>query len=83
MNREYILEKIINIVDEILDLKLEPHEELKDCGIDSLSIVTIIVSIEEEFDIVFNDTDLDPNKLITLNDVVTLVESYICDCGNI
>ena len=83
MNKDYILGKINTLLEEILDINLLPEEDLKSNGIDSLSIVTLIVSIEEEFNILFNDDDLDPSKLVSINSLVSLVEKYLWDCGNI
>lgn len=40
------------------------HRLKEDCGLDSLSLVAVIVDMEERLDITFDDGDLDPAKLI-------------------
>lgn len=52
--------------------------ELKtDIGLDSLSLVTVIVGLEEKFGIEFNESDLDPSKIIRVQDLVELVGKYV------
>ena len=41
-------------------------------AMDSLSLVAVIVDMEERLDITFDDGDLDPAKLITVSDLVEL-----------
>lgn len=54
------------------------NQELKtDIGLDSLSLVSVIVSLEEKFGIEFNESDLDPGKMIRVQDLVELVEKSI------
>ena len=48
-----------------------------DCGLDSLSIVSLIVQAEDKFSIQFDDGDLDPSALVSVGDMVKLVEKYI------
>lgn len=43
------------------------HRLKEDCGLDSLSLVAVIVDMEERLDITFDDGDLDPAKLITVS----------------
>ena len=48
------------------------HRLKEDCGLDSLSLVAVIVDMGERLDITFDDGDLDPAKLITVSDLVEL-----------
>lgn len=48
----------------------------EDLGLDSLSLVSVIVGIEEKLDVQFDDGDLDPAKLLTVADLAGLVERY-------
>jgi len=79
MEREYIIDKVNKSIDEITGdrRKRELAESLKeDCGLDSLSVVNLIISLETGFDIFFDDGDLDPSVITTLRDVVDLAERY-------
>jgi len=54
-----------------------PDEDLKnDLGIDSLRMVELIVELETEFDILIDETDLDPEKIKTVRDIYNLVNKY-------
>lgn len=54
------------------------EQELKtDIGLDSLSLVAVIVGLEEKFKIEFNESDLDPSRIIQVQDLVELVEKYV------
>lgn len=72
------IEKIIKeIAVETIGAQLFTEENLKESGVDSLSLVTLIVSIEERFEIAFSDDDLQPENIQTLNDLISLTEKYI------
>ncbi len=70
-------EKLIKIASNILGYEIGINDNLKESGMDSLSIVTLIVDIEEEFNITFNDSDLEPSNLTTLNDIKKVMEKYL------
>lgn len=70
-------EKLIKIASNILGYDIDINDNLKESGMDSLSIVTLIVDIEEEFNITFNDSDLEPSNLTTLNDIKKVMEKYL------
>ena len=54
------------------------EQELKtDIGLDSLSLVAVIVGLEEKFGIEFDESDLDPSKIIRVQDLVELVGKYV------
>ena len=48
-----------------------------DCGLDSLSLVSVIVRLEEALGKEFDDSDLDPAELITVGDLIALTEKYL------
>ena len=80
MERADIIEKINKTIDEITgdwrERKLT--ESLKDnCGLDSLSLVNLIVSLEEGLNISFDESALDPEVIKTIEDVVKLTEKYV------
>ena len=48
-------------------------------GIDSLKMVELIVALEDELEITFDDSNLDPSQLSTVKSVIELVEKYISE----
>ncbi len=44
--------------------------------LDSLSLVTIVVFIEKEWEINIKDTDITPNNFETINSIVELLKRY-------
>lgn len=48
-----------------------------DLGLDSLHMVTLLILIEETFEIELAEADMDPFALITIEDVISLVEKYL------
>ena len=77
MNREAIKQKIIKIAEVTIGVYLQEDESLPESGVDSLSLVTLVVSIEETFGIAFLDDDLQPKNLRTLASLVSLTEKYL------
>ena len=52
-------------------------DNVHDLGIDSLKIVELIINLEDEFQIQFDDSELDPSQLITVKDIIDLTKRYI------
>ena len=77
MNKEEIKERIIKIAEETIGVYLEEDEPLMESGVDSLSLVTLVVSIEETFGVVFLDDDLQPENLQMLSNLILLTEKYL------
>lgn len=50
---------------------------IEDLSLDSLQMVTLLMMLEEEFKIVLAESDMNPFDLITVQNVVDLVERYI------
>ena len=73
-----IRKKIVKIVKEISGAKKVALDSLlkKDLAIDSLGMVNIILSIEEELSIELNEADLDPSLLNKVSDIIELVKKY-------
>ena len=69
--------EIIRWVQDNLGVELDGDEDLKNEGIDSLSLVILVAGLEELFSVEFNEVDLDPEMLCSLDDLVNLVEKYI------
>jgi acyl carrier protein len=47
-----------------------------DLGLDSLSMVMLLVLIEEKMKIQLNESDMDPFTLATVADVITMTDRY-------
>ena len=56
---------------------IELEDEFAHIGIDSLKIVELIVKIEDEFNIKFEDSELNPVKLLFVKNIVNLTEKYV------
>lgn len=77
MEREDIKAKIIKAAKETIGADLDENESLIESGVDSLALVSLIVSIEYAFDVEFSDDDLQPENLQTLSSLIELTEKYI------
>ena len=76
-------EKVIEILKELSgEETIGETDTLKeDIHLDSLGMVTLLVEIEDVFDIRLDESDMNPFDLITVQDVVNLVGEYMGD-GN-
>ena len=78
--RDDIIKRVKEIVSEVLEnsddiANLKPEDSLLDYGITSVNYIRIIVELEQEYGIEFDDDDLSIETLKTLNDLV----DYIID----
>lgn len=80
MNKDNIRENIIEIVYE-LDRTVGKKEIMKcknlidDLGFDSIKMLSLIVEVENKFNIEFEDEDLDMDKLNVFENLICIVES--------
>ena len=70
------IKKCIYNITEVGKTLTEDSLLKEEAGLDSLSLTAVIIGIEEEFGIMFDDGDLDPNKIKTLNDLIELTQKY-------
>lgn len=71
--------RVFNIIHElsaIENISLDSSLQ-EDICLDSLSMITLLVMIENEFNIVLDESDMNPFDLLTVTDVVTLAEKYV------
>ena len=47
-----------------------------DLGMDSLGMVMLLIAIEDNFDVQLDESDMDPYKIVTVEDVIELVYKY-------
>jgi acyl carrier protein len=78
MNKEEIFEKVKTIIMEQLgaeeeNIKMEATF-VDDLSADSLDIVELVMSLEEEFDLEIPDTDAE--KIVTVEDVVNYIQEH-------
>lgn len=74
-----IFDKVTVILSELSGMEsicLE-HELQRDLGLDSLQMVTLLILLEENFQIVLDESDMNPFDLINVWHVVDLVEKYV------
>lgn len=74
--------KVKYIICEQLNVsKLEDNDKpislVEDLGADSLDIVELIMTFEEEFNIEISEEDLNTNPILTINDAIELVKNKI------
>ena len=79
MNINNIEAKIRAIIEENAEMQkdfshITSDIDLKNIGINSISFIKIVVSIETEFGIEFEDEDLDYNKFPNIKSLVNYVE---------
>lgn len=78
-----IQEKIKEIIVEVLEGKVEVQDIddetllTQDLGVDSIKLVSIIVELENKFDIEIEAEDLDVNKLTIFKFLCTMVENKL------
>lgn len=79
MHKNDVEKKVAEAVLNVTGIKeISFENSLKsDLNFDSFSLVFLIIEIEKIFDIEFDASDLDPENLIVLRDLVKLVEKYI------
>ena len=74
-----IFKKVCVILSELSGMEticLE-HELQRDLGLDSLQMVTLLMMLEENFQITLDESDMNPFDLINMWHVVSLVEKYL------
>ena len=76
-----IFEKISKILSELSGIEeIKPENDLKeDLALDSLSMITLLLEIEETFEIELDESDMNPLDLNTVEDAVKLTEKYLGD----
>ncbi len=74
-----IFDKVTAILSELSGMETicSEHALQGDLGLDSLQMVMLLMMLEETFEIVLDESDMNPFLLISVMDVVSLVEKYI------
>lgn len=71
-------DKIIEIISEYIDLDcVKVSDNLHEMGlIDSLAVLNILVTLQDEFDIAINPCDISKNNFESIEAIIALVEKY-------
>ena len=77
MNHKNKVISIISALSVVPENEIALEDDFADIGIDSLKKVELIITIEDELDIKFDDGELDPNKLITVKSILELAGKYV------
>lgn len=74
-----ILDKVKAILTDLSGIEnIGPELELqRDLCLDSLQMVTLLIMLENNFGIVLDESDMNPFDLMTVENVIILVEKYI------
>jgi len=74
--------KLVDLLKEKLPsargLEITNETLLRDeLGLDSLRLVDVLVSIEEAFDIIFDESDLNPSALRNVGDLLNIIDKTL------
>ena len=74
-----LFDKVSLILSELSGIETicSEHELKSDLGLDSLQMVTLLILLEENFEIILDESDMNPFGLIKVCHVVKLIEKYI------
>ena len=77
-----IFDKVKEIINELCGLEeINVEDSLQqDLGLDSMLLVSLIIEIEDKFQIVLDEADMNPFDLNTVKDVLCLVNKYCGGC---
>lgn len=72
-------ERVFELLSELTSMEeISEYDELAgDLGMDSLGMITLLVAIEDTFQIELEESDMDPLALQTVDDIVQLLEKYL------
>lgn len=76
---EQISSKAIEVITKFSVVKsnINSDDLLLNIGVDSLCLVELVIALEDEFNIQFDEAELEPSKLNTVEDIINLVKKYI------
>ncbi|BDE09051.1 acyl carrier protein, acpP [Lactococcus cremoris] len=71
------IKEIIAKVSPLSASEIKDDDKLSSIGVDSLSIVEIIVGLEEKFNIEFDDSELNSEQLSSIPEILKLVNESL------
>lgn len=76
MSSAEMIKDIIEKISIIPFEEINTDDSLISIGIDSLKSVELIIELEDGLNIKFDDGDLDPSKLNSVQNIIDLVKKY-------
>ena len=73
-----VFETVLNILNDLAEeseIRLDSRLQ-EDLGLDSIQMITLLMELEDSFQILLDESDMNPFDLITVGDVVKLVDKY-------
>ena len=77
MDRLKITKEVIGLAYDVAEVEVLEDDNLKEYGMDSIALVSLIVEIEIKYNIMISDDDLNPNNLISVKNIVDIMEKYL------
>ena len=71
--------QLFEVIEDLCLIPVQSGEQtlMDDLHFDSLRLVMLLVTLEDTFDIELEESDMNPFALVTVNDVMALVEKYV------
>lgn len=71
--------QVFEAIEDLCLIPVQSGEQtlMDDLHFDSLRLVMLLVTLEDTFDIELEESDMNPFALVTVNDVMALVEKYV------
>ena len=71
--------QVFEVIEDLCLIPVQSGEQtlMDDLHFDSLRLVMLLVTLEDTFDIELEESDMNPFALVTVNDVMALVEKYV------
>ena len=70
-------EKLLKVLTELSGKKgIKMTDKLESLGLDSLAMITMIINIEEAFEVELDEKDMNPYNFETVKDVLNMVNKY-------
>ncbi len=76
MNTKEQIKSILCVLGGVSEISDESSLQ-DDLMLDSLSMVMLLVEIEDAFDIKLDESDMNPFELVTVQEVVDMVQKYV------
>ncbi len=77
--KENIEKYLVNELKKYLQLNsnITSNQNLFDIGLDSLSLISLIIDIENSYKFEFDDSDMVLEKFSTIESIIKLVDGYL------
>lgn len=70
-------EKLLKVLTELSGKKgIKMTDKLESLGLDSLAMITMIINLEDAFEVEFDEKDMNPYNFETVKDVLNMVDKY-------